>query len=131
MQICWMWRPTRHGLRARSAAGPLIAFAILAAMAACAQAGAEVLSFEDFARLFGETAEARSACRSTIDQPVLDAIGLPFQDALDADVAAEKLAKARADAGARHERMGDAAYCAEMLKRYGPDGEVAKGLLKP
>lgn len=115
----------------RGRLGALVVLVALGVLAASGAAGAEVQSFEDFARLFGDTAEAKTACRFAVDSFAVDAVGQPFQDSLDADVAAEKLGLARADAAARRERVGAEAFCAEMLSRYGLDGTVAKGLLKP
>ena len=123
--------PARPAGGVRSLVGVLVAIVAVVLMASGGSAAAEVASFEGFARLFGDTAEAQAACRFTLNSAAVDAAGEPFQESLDADVAAEKLAKARADAATRRAQMSDAAFCAEMLKRYGPDGQAAKGLLKP
>lgn len=93
-----------------------------------------VRSFNDYARVAGETFEARTACNAQVDTRVLLEIGKPFRmsgpTAAIEEAAMKAVVEAQSAAYKRRQSLGEAAFCKEMVLNYGPQGKVAAGLLK-
>lgn len=91
-------------------------------------------SLSDYARIAGEAGAARSDCGLDLDFAALRKLGAPFtlDPAKPAAVesATDVVAGAMADAAQRSRAEGEA-FCAGALAKYGADGTVAPGLLKP
>lgn len=91
-------------------------------------------SLSDYARIAGEAGAARSDCGLDLDFAALRKLGAPFtlDPAKPAAVesATDVVAGAMADAAQRSRAEGEA-FCAGALAKYGAEGTVAPGLLKP
>lgn len=113
---------------------PTLITAALLSLSVTAQAQG-VRTFNDYARVAGEMFEARTACNAQVDTRVLIEIGKPFRATSAPTAAIEEAAmkavvEAQSAAYQRRQKLGEAAFCKEMIASYGPQGKVAAGLIK-